>query len=167
VAEREFKIPRSRLHCLDATRLPFPDDSFDVVCILGALHHSAMPYTIISELIRVTRRALVVSDVGNRFAGGIRQLLISLGVFTPVYRLLFRREPKIVRRGVTSESDGPAFDFTLEEIIPTIRGSFSSVRCLPSYSFRSVNVAGYWLPRLFASHGVIVAEKKLRASPPA
>jgi ubiquinone/menaquinone biosynthesis C-methylase UbiE len=89
VAERDFGIPRDRLHCDDATRLPFPDNSFDVVCILGALHHSAMPHTIISEMIRVSRRAVVVSDGGNRLAGGVRHLLINFGLLSPLYRLLF------------------------------------------------------------------------------
>src|SRR5215831_12160396 len=89
LAEREAGIPRERLHCGDATQLPFADNSFDVVCILGALHHSVMPQTITSEILRVARRAVVISDQANHLYGGVRQLLIKLGIFAPVYRLLF------------------------------------------------------------------------------
>ncbi len=161
VAEKELHIPKELLYCGDATQLPFPDNSFDVSCILGALHHSAMPHTIISEMIRVTRRALVVSDEANHLHGGVRQILMALGIFGPIYRLLFRREPKTVRRGGTSETDGPTFDFTIEEIIPTLKGCFIKVKCLPFYRFGKLQICGYWLPRLFARNGVIIAEKKL------
>jgi ubiquinone/menaquinone biosynthesis C-methylase UbiE len=157
VAEKELGIPKERLHCGDATRLPFPDKSFDVTCILGGLHHSAMPHTIIAEMIRVTRRAMVVSDGGNRLAGGVRQILFGLGIFDPVYRLLFRREPKTMRRGATSEGDGPTFDFTVEEIMPDIKQRFAKVSCLPFYRFQRFQLSGFWLPRLFATHAVIVA----------
>jgi ubiquinone/menaquinone biosynthesis C-methylase UbiE len=74
IAEKEFKIPAEKLHCGDATKLPFADNSFDVTSILGALHHSAMPHTIVDELIRVSRHGIVVSDEANHFHGGVRQV---------------------------------------------------------------------------------------------
>ncbi len=161
VAEKDLKIPRSRLHCGDATQLPFSDNSFDVSCILGALHHSAMPHTIISEMVRVTRRAIVISDEANHLHGGVRQLLIKLGIFGPVYRLLFRRKPKTVRRTGNSEGDGPTFEFTIEEIIPTVKRRFEKVKCLVFYRFGKFQFCGFRLPRLFARQGIIVAQKKL------
>lgn len=163
IAKRDLKIPHEKLHCGDATQLPFPDNSFDVVCIFSALHHSAMPHTIVSELIRVARRAVVISDEANHLHGGVRQLLIKLGLFRPVYRLLFRREPKIVRRGATSEGDGPTFDFSLEEIIPMVKRRFGRVRCISFYKIGKLHLHGFRLPRLFARQGILVAEKKTRA----
>ena len=39
----------------DATRLPFEDGSFDLVCTRRTLHHIARPELVIAELVRVTR----------------------------------------------------------------------------------------------------------------
>lgn len=160
LAEKELSIPREKLHCADATSLPFGDNSFDVCCILGALHHSAMPHTIIAELIRVARRAVVVSDEANHFHGGVRQSLITLSLFKPIYRLIFRREPRLTTRGVTSAGDGPSFDFTMEEIVPTLRDRFETVKVTPFYRIGKRQFKGQWLPRLFASQAVAVAAAK-------
>jgi ubiquinone/menaquinone biosynthesis C-methylase UbiE len=50
VARTQFKIPADRLHCGDATNLPFASNSYNTTCVLGALHHSARPHTIIAEI---------------------------------------------------------------------------------------------------------------------
>jgi ubiquinone/menaquinone biosynthesis C-methylase UbiE len=39
----------------DATRLPFPDASFDLAGTLRTLHHVARPELVVAELVRVTR----------------------------------------------------------------------------------------------------------------
>src|SRR5262249_29737229 len=62
IAHRELSIPQERLVCGDATQLPFSEASFDVSCILGALHHSAQPGKIVAEMVRVTRKAIIISD---------------------------------------------------------------------------------------------------------
>ena len=163
IAETELKIPKERLHCADATKLPFTNNSFDVTCILGALHHSAMPQAIISEMIRVTRRAIVVSDAANQLHGGVKAILIKLGIFNPVYRLIFHRPPRTTRRLIkSSEGDGPTFDFTIEEIMPGIKACFQEVRCLTFYLLPGRQICAWWLPRLFARQGIIVAQKKMR-----
>jgi ubiquinone/menaquinone biosynthesis C-methylase UbiE len=159
IAETELKIPKERLHCGDATKLPFADKSFDISCIMGALHHSAMPQAIISEMIRVTRRAIVVSDEANHLHGGVKRLLTKLGIFNPVYRLIFRRPPRTTRRLITSDGDGPTFVFSIEEILPSIRASFPNVKCLTFYGRPGRQIRAYWLPRWFARQGIITAQK--------
>ena len=76
IATREIGIPENRLVLGDATQLPYPDSSFDLCSVLGALHHTARPEAIIQEMIRVSRRAVIISDEGNHLWGGIRQILI-------------------------------------------------------------------------------------------
>jgi SAM-dependent methyltransferase len=39
----------------DATRLPFEDESFDLVCCRRTLHHVARPELVVAEMTRVTR----------------------------------------------------------------------------------------------------------------
>jgi len=160
IAHQELSIPEQRLIQGDATNLPFPDKHFDVTCILGALHHSAQPDRIITEMIRVTKKAMIVSDEGNHLAGGIKLILLRLGLFKPVYWMLFRRPPRTTRRAVDSEQDGPAFVFSIEEIIPTLKVHFPRFRCLTFYRFGSAQICSYRFPRLFAKQGIVVVSRK-------
>ena len=154
---KEFDLPADRMIQGDATALPFPDNSFDVACILGALHHTAMPHTIIDEMIRVSRQVVVVSDEANHLHGAIRSMLMRTGLFSPVYRLIFRREPKLKRRSMDSEGDGPTFDFTIEEIIPALK---ARLPVFQSMSFIRIGKSQFrvpWWPRMFATQAVVVA----------
>src|ERR1700678_2442776 len=62
-------IPENQLIDGDATKLDFPDSSFDFVCELSVLHHIPNPRLAVAEMIRVANRAIFLSDV-NRFAQG-------------------------------------------------------------------------------------------------
>jgi ubiquinone/menaquinone biosynthesis C-methylase UbiE len=50
-------------------KLPFPDKSFDAVCEYGALHHVKYPERVIAEMMRVSRKAVFISD-SNRYGQG-------------------------------------------------------------------------------------------------
>ena len=160
IGKKELGIPEKTLVQADATRLPFPDESFDIACILGALHHTAMPRLIISEMIRVSRVGLVISDEANGLSGGIKKLLVRLGVFKPIYRLIFRREPRQHRREFELPGDGPRFAFTIEEVLPLLKSEFLKFKCLTFYSLRRRQIHSYYLPRLFAKHGIVTVWNK-------
>ena len=49
--------------------LPFADKSFDVACEFAVLHHVADPRAVVAEMIRVARKAVILSD-SNRFGQG-------------------------------------------------------------------------------------------------
>ena len=157
IGRRELRLSEASLLVGDATNLPFGDKTFDVSCILGALHHTAQPGRIINEMVRVTKKAIIVSDEANRISGGVKQLLVAMGLFDPVYRLIFRREPRTHRRQIMSEGDGPTFLFSIEEIIPILKQNFSGFRCLAFYRVGSHQFASYRLPRLFARQGIVTA----------
>lgn len=44
--------------------------------------------------------------------------------------------------------------------MPAIKRSFQDVRCLTFYRLLGGQVCAYWLPRLFARQGIIIAQKK-------
>jgi ubiquinone/menaquinone biosynthesis C-methylase UbiE len=54
----------------DAMRPAFPDGAFDLVCEFGVLHHVRRPELAISEMLRVARKAVFVSDSNNFGQGG-------------------------------------------------------------------------------------------------
>lgn len=163
---RTWNLPAGRFTCADATQLPFPNNYFDVSCVLGGLHHSALPFRIIEEMIRVTRRAIVISDEGNHWHRGLKTILQKLKIFSLVYRFIFRRAPRITRRTTMSAQDGPAYDFSTNEILPIIKRNFNDVRTYQFYRFHNFNVVSRWFPLLFARNVVVIAEKRRPASHP-
>jgi ubiquinone/menaquinone biosynthesis C-methylase UbiE len=61
--------------------LPFANESFEVVCEFGILHHVAQPSTVVAEMLRVAKRAVIVSDA-NRFGQGSMALrFLKLGMY--------------------------------------------------------------------------------------
>ncbi|MGO9061827.1 MAG: class I SAM-dependent methyltransferase [Candidatus Binataceae bacterium] len=54
--------PHRRLICADATRLPFPDASFDLVFEANVLHHVPDRELVVREMNRVCRRHIVLVE---------------------------------------------------------------------------------------------------------
>ncbi|MFV1995713.1 MAG: class I SAM-dependent methyltransferase [Verrucomicrobiales bacterium] len=159
IGVQELGIAQEHLDVGDATDLPYEDNSFDVSCIYGALHHTAQPRRIVSEMTRVSRKGIVISDEGNHLTGGFKALLTALGVFDPVYRVVFRRAPREGRRMTVSDGDGPTFVFSVEEIIPQLREAFSVMKCLTFYRVGRFQSCSFRYPRLFAKQVVVIARK--------
>lgn len=97
----------------DATKLAFPDDSFDLVCEFGALHHMPRPELAIAEMLRIARKAIFVCD-GNNFGQGgtlsrfLKQVINSLGLW-PAANLIKTRG-----RGYTlSDGDGVMYSYSV------------------------------------------------------
>ena len=76
----------------DATRLAYADASFDIVCEFGVLHHVEDPRRVVSEMLRVARIGIFISD-DNHFAAGsplnrfAKRALDSLGLWKTAYRV--------------------------------------------------------------------------------
>jgi len=93
--------------------LPFADGSFDAVFECGMLHHVKEPNRVVREMMRVSRKAVFLSDE-NRFAHGsmfsrwAKLLLCKAGVFGAAYRL------KTLGKGYRfSEGDGLAYSYSV------------------------------------------------------
>jgi len=64
----DFNVTDVPLTMFDGRRLPFPDDSFDVVLLIFVLHHAEDAKAILTEARRVCRgRVIVFEDVTSRF----------------------------------------------------------------------------------------------------
>lgn len=57
-----FMNPEIRLQCYDGVTIPFPDDSFDYSMAVFTLHHTRNAKDCLKELVRVTRKQLIVSE---------------------------------------------------------------------------------------------------------
>lgn len=77
----------------DGTRIPFPDQSFDVSLFITVLHHIPDPEAVIREALRVTRgRIVVVEDVYRHAAGRAWTILRD-----QIYNVEFFGHPKNFR----------------------------------------------------------------------
>lgn len=54
----------------DARKLAFGDESVDLVCEFGALHHIPVSSKAVAEMLRVARKAVFISDSNNFGQGG-------------------------------------------------------------------------------------------------
>ena len=111
----------------DALSLAFDDNSFDIVCSFGVLHHIADHRRAVSEMCRVARRAVFISDANNfgqgKFASRIiKQMLNAVGVWK-----IF----DYIRTGFKgyhySEGDGVFYSYSIHGDVPLLRLKFPHV----------------------------------------
>ncbi|MGA2852269.1 MAG: methyltransferase domain-containing protein [Terracidiphilus sp.] len=114
----------------DAMALAFADGSFDLVCEFGALHHIPKPSKAVSEMLRVARTAIFISDANNFGQGGrlsraVKQTLNAAGLW-PLADWVKTRG-----KGYTiSEGDGLAYSYSAFNDLAQIRKACVSVHLL-------------------------------------
>jgi ubiquinone/menaquinone biosynthesis C-methylase UbiE len=114
----------------NATNIPFPDRSFDVVMETGVFHHIPQPSRAVDEMLRVAKKAVFISDGNNMGQGSpfvrvLKQSLKSCGLWKLAY--LIRSKG----RGYwTSENDGLAYSFSVFDYYDQIRGRCNAVHIM-------------------------------------
>jgi ubiquinone/menaquinone biosynthesis C-methylase UbiE len=97
----------------DANMLQFNNEEFDLVCEFGVLHHIKNPELAISEMLRVAKKAIFISDSNNFGQGSylsrtIKQIINSFGLWK-VADLI-----KTNGKGfIESEGDGIAYSYSV------------------------------------------------------
>jgi len=145
----EKGIPEDQLVDGDALALAFPDNHFDVVCSFGVLHHIRDHAKAVSEMVRVARKAVFISD-SNNFGQGtlttrvIKQTLRALhlwGLFD-----LLRTRGKGYHY---SEGDGIFYSYSVFNDIPIIKSKFNHILYMSTRPsghnlFRSAPTLAIW-----------------------
>lgn len=137
----------------DATNLNFNNADFDLVCEFGVLHHIRKPDLAVAEMLRVSSKAIFISDSNNFGQGSIvarsiKQVLNSLG--------LWKLADLIKTRGkgyTISEGDGLAYSYSVFNNYKQIRDHCRSVHLLNTRD-------GFIDPYKTASHVALLAIKK-------
>jgi ubiquinone/menaquinone biosynthesis C-methylase UbiE len=120
----------------DAMGLAFAAGSFDLVCEFGVLHHIPRPELAISEMLRVAKKAIFISDSNNFGQGGkfsrfLKQAINALGLW-PLANLI-----KTKGRGYTlSAGDGVSYSYSVFTNYKQI-----SERCASVYLLNTGNSA--------------------------
>jgi SAM-dependent methyltransferase len=108
----------------DALALQFPDNSFDLVCAFAVLHHVKDHRRVVSEMCRVARKAIFISDANNLGQGSrpIRAVKQGLKAFG-LWRFI-----DLVRTGFKgyhySEGDGVFYSYSIFDDVPIIKAKF-------------------------------------------
>lgn len=137
----------------DAMNLPFADDTFDLVCEFGALHHMPRPSQAVGEMLRVARKAIFISDCNNfgqggRLARAIKQTVNAVGLW-PLADWM-----KTKGKGYSiSEGDGLFYSYSVFNDLPQIAQACQSVHFLNTQNGS---------PNIYrtASHAALLGVKK-------
>ena len=134
--------------------LPFADRSFDAVFECGILHHVKEPDQIVREMMRVSRKAVFLSDE-NRFAHGTtfgrwaKLLLCKTGIFRAAYRL------KTLGKGYRfSEGDGLAYSYSVFDSMQVLSEWADRVIVIPTDEVKTKSV---FHPLLTSFHVLLCA----------
>lgn len=137
----------------DATNLSFSDDAFDMVCEFGVLHHIKKPDLAVAEMLRVSGKAIFISDSNNFGQGSlvartVKQVINLVG--------LWKLADLIKSRGkgyTISEGDGLAYSYSVFTNYEQIKEECRSIHLLNTKD-------GLINPYKTASHVALLGIKK-------
>ncbi|MGI8557681.1 MAG: class I SAM-dependent methyltransferase [Solirubrobacteraceae bacterium] len=151
-AERINGVPAGVIVEAGGDPLPYSDRSFDAVCELGILHHVSDPNAIVSEMTRVARRAVFLSD-GNRFAGGggahraAKYALYMLRLWPAVYRAATGGRGYALNQG----DGGVAYSYSVYDSLQILNEWADRVFLVPTTAARTS-----WFHPLFSARTVLL-----------
>lgn len=112
----------------DAYQLPFPENSFDIVCEFAVLHHVREPEKMIQEMSRVASKMVGISDCNFMGQGSLPLRLLKYIIFS--LRLWSIADwIKTKGKGYTiSEGDGLAYSYSVYQSFSTLREYWKTLR---------------------------------------
>jgi len=140
------------LHAANGESLPFDRDSFDVVICSGVMHHVPDPARVISEMTRVARSAVMISDT-NRFGqrskavGALKMAIYHAGLWSTMEWLRTRG-----RGYMLSSGDGVFYSYSIFDSVRQLQAWANTVFIIPTMPQRKSA-----LPQLGVPHGLLVA----------
>jgi ubiquinone/menaquinone biosynthesis C-methylase UbiE len=142
--------------------LPFEDDSFDAVFECGVLHHVAEPSRVVSEMMRVAKKAVFLSDL-NRFGCGsyaVRMLKLFLHKSS-----LWSAARFIKTKGKMyniSEGDGLFYSYSVFDSYFQLARWADTIWLIPTLDQQALGIRSWLHPLITASHVLLCAIKSGR-----
>lgn len=140
------------LHEASGENVPFRDGSFDVVMSFGLLHHVPDPTPVVTEMTRVARFGVMISDA-NRFgqgsivAGALKLTIHRIGLWPTFER--FRTKGKGY---MVSDGDGIFYSYSIFDSMSQLRPWADRVLVVPTSPQKRIP-----LMPIAMSHGLLVA----------
>jgi len=148
----QAQAPGTVMHDASGEDLPFHDGSFDVVISFGLLHHVPAPAPVITEMTRVARFGVMISDA-NRFgqgstAAGMLKLAVHRAGLWPKFEH-FRTKG---RGYLESEGDGIFYSYSIFDSMPQLQTWADRVFVIPTVPQKKIP-----LVQIATTHGLLVA----------
>ncbi len=144
--------------CGTGKHLPFPDDSFDVVCATALLHHLQVPTVVLGEMMRVSRQAVMISDA-NRFGqGSMLARMTKLALWWCGADSLYTFIRTRGRGYLYSEGDGIFYSYSIFDSAPALDAWADRTFVIPTAN----GVRKGYRPTLSTPHGLLVAVRENR-----
>lgn len=123
-------LSREELIDGNALKIDLADNSFDLVCEFGVLHHIKNPNLAVSEMLRVAKKGIFISDNniygdGSLFMRVIKQTLHSLKLFRAAYFIQTKGKLHTI-----SEADGLSYHYSVYDSYELIRQHCSSLHTI-------------------------------------
>ena len=151
------QLPAATLQIGTGENLPFDHSSVDVAIATGIMHHVDEPASVIAEMFRVARKAVLISDhnnfaFGSTMARRIRIALYSCGLFgiAAFVKQGFRRQGY-------SEGDGWWYPYSLLNNHADIARFSDEMFYIPTRSVNTATLSNFLLNQ---SHLVVLAIKR-------
>lgn len=164
IAVNKNGIDSNKLLIANGCKLPFHDETFDLVIALGLMHHVENPNKIVSEMLRVAKFCIAISDSnfypqgwaifkpGNILGAILKFFLLRVGVWFKLKKLITGHTYSY------SEGDGIFFTYSVFETLRFLRTRKDVVDILfiPTSGFKNF----FEISILYATNGLILATKK-------
>jgi len=123
-------IEESELIDGNANFINFQDKEFDLVCEFGVLHHVERPNIVINEMLRVSKKAIFLSDSNNFGKGHVWERFLKQGLrFLGLWKsIIFLRT--FGKGYFFSDEDGLFYSYSVFNNYKQIRKSCKSVHIL-------------------------------------
>ena len=119
-------LPPEILTAADGYDLPFGDIEFDVVTEFAMLHHVRHPERVISEMLRVARRAIFVSDCNNFGHGSTTARRVKIALYRMGLWRLFIWARTRGKGYDVSEGDGISYSYSVFGSLGQVRRACSN-----------------------------------------
>ena len=112
----------------DAYKLPFPDNSFDVVSEFAVLHHVRHPHLVVQEMSRVASKMICISDSNFMGQGAfptrlVKYLLFSLSLWPLANWIKTKGKGYFI-----TKEDGLAYSYSVFQNCATLRNNWKTLR---------------------------------------
>ncbi len=139
--------------------LPVRSNSVDAACAFGVLHHDRHPERLVSEMMRVSRQAIFISDSNRLGQGHVVARYLKLTAWSlhlwPLVNWIKTRG-----RGYTfTPGDGYIFSYSVYDSIPLLMGWADNVFVVPTVA---LSHRSRFHPALNWSHGLLCAIRSTR-----
>lgn len=131
----------------EATNIHFDRDAFDLCCEFGSLHHIKNNEAAVSEMCRVARLGIFISD-SNAYGQGslatrvVKHVARNLGAFPLLSRLKNGGRDYFI-----SEEDGLSYAYSVLDSVKIVRQKFPQLHFFSTVPVSSSNL-GFCAPHL-------------------